>query len=216
MANNTPVHLRNTVGSWSQEVEDLLNTIKTNSAELSELHRANWVQIKQRTKYFDIPVIILSIISSTFSVGAKPYISQGGVSLTNCFISIFVAIITSVKLYLNLDESIKKEYESSQAFRTLSLELSKTMRLQKDQRNGDGLDCLNKYHSLYIKLVENSTLLNKKITKNYMLDPPPEKQKGKLTVRMGLSRPRSTSGSDIADLGDLELANIEEGGGVKM
>lgn len=230
--NKTSMHFRNVNNSWSNEVEDLLNTIKTNSADLGELHRANWVQIKQKTKYFDIPVIVLSVLSSTFSVGATPYISQSHVSLTNCFISMFIAIITSIKLYLNLDETIKKEYESSQAFRTLSLELAKIMRLRIEQRNGDGLDCLNKYHNLYIKLIENSTLLNKKITKNYMLDTPPKKSLMDRTSRrinasfFGTSSSSSSScassptGSELPnldDLGNIELVeNDVEKGEVKM
>ena len=81
-----------------------------------------------------------------------------------------VAILTSIKLYLQLEENIKIELEMSKSFHTLSLELFKTLNLDNSQRNFDGLEYLNKKYAEYIKLVEQSNLLRRNLRKDYLLD----------------------------------------------
>jgi len=156
--------------SWTDEVNGVLNRIRLNSIELSECHRINSFESKSYRKYFDIPTIILSTMASSFAIGATKFVSQHIVSLTNCGINMFIAMLHSMKLYLNLDETFKNEQESSRSFEYLALELSKTLRLRKEQRNCNGLDYLNKIYSEYIKLKGNSKLLSKMIKKDFLLD----------------------------------------------
>jgi hypothetical protein len=156
--------------SWTDEVNGVLNRIRLNSIELSERHRINSFTSKSYRKYFDVPTIILSTMASSFAIGATTFVSQHVVSLTNCGINMFIAMLHSMKLYLNLDETFKNEQASSRAFEYLALELSKTLRLRKEQRNCDGLEYLNKIYSEYIKLKGNSKLLTKMLKKDFLLD----------------------------------------------
>ena len=156
--------------NWSDEVNTLLEKMRKNSIELSERHRKNFYEFKGYSKYFDIPIIIVSVLSSSFSVGAGSFLNQELVSLATCGISMLVAILTSIKLYLQLDESIKKEFEMSKAFHTLALDLFKVLHLKVEQRNGNGLDYLNKKYSDYIKLVEISNLLRKTLKRDFLLE----------------------------------------------
>lgn len=156
--------------SWTPEVEGQLNRMRLNSIELSERHRLNSFSLKSYRKYFDIPTIILSTMASSFAIGATRFISQHVVSLTNCGINMFIAMLTSIKLYLNLDETFKNEQAASRAFEYLALDLSKMLRLKKEQRNCDGLEYLNKIHAEYVKLKGNSKLLSKNIKKDFLLN----------------------------------------------
>ena len=109
-------------------------------------------------------------MSASFSVGAGKFLKQELVSVATCGVSMVVAILTSIKLYLQLEENIKIELEMSKAFHTLSLELFKTLNLDNSQRNFDGLEYLNKKYAEYIKLVEQSNLLRRNLRKDYLLD----------------------------------------------
>ena len=55
-----------------------------------------------------------------------------------------VAILPSVKLYLNLEQNIKLENELSKQFNLLSLDILKILLLNKGDRSIGGLVYLNK------------------------------------------------------------------------
>lgn len=156
--------------NWTEEVNNILEKIRKNSIELSNRHRLNFYEYKGYSKYFDIPIIVVSVLSSSFSVGATSFLNQELVSVSTCGISMLVAILTSIKLYLQLDENIKKEFEMSKSFHTLALDLYMVLNLKTDQRNGDGLEFLNKKYSDYIKLIESSNLLRKHLKKDFLLE----------------------------------------------
>ena len=158
------------MNNWTDEVNEILEKLRKNSIELSHRHRKNFYEYKSYSKYFDIPIIVVSVLSSSFSVGANAFLSQELVSVSTCGISMMVAILTSVKLYLQLEENIKIELEMSKSFHTLALDIFKVLNLQITQRNGNGLDYLNKKYSDYIKLVESSNLLRKNLKKDFLLE----------------------------------------------
>ena len=158
------------MNNWTDEVNEILEKLRKNSIELSHRHRKTFYEYKSYSKYFDIPIIVVSVLSSSFSVGAGAFLSQELVSVSTCGISMMVAILTSVKLYLQLEENIKVELEMSKSFHTLALDIFKVLNLQVQQRNGNGLDYLNKKYSDYIKLVESSNLLRKNLKKDFLLE----------------------------------------------
>ena len=122
---------------WTTEINDILEKMRKNAIELSNRHRNNYYEYKGYSKYFDIPVIVVSVLSSSFSVGAGSFLSQELGSVSTCGISMLVAILTSIKLYLQLEENIKVELEMSKAFHTLALDIFKVLNLQESQRNGN-------------------------------------------------------------------------------
>ena len=48
--------------SWSYEVETLLEEIRANSVTLSNRHRTNFLEYKSLSKYYDLPIIVVSTI----------------------------------------------------------------------------------------------------------------------------------------------------------
>jgi len=158
------------MNNWTDEVNSILEKMRKNSIELSHRHRLNFYEYKSYSKYFDIPIIIVSVLSSSFSVGAGAFLTQELVSVSTCGISMLVAILTSVKLYLQLEENIKIELEKSKQFHTLALDIYKTLSLKVEQRNGNGLEYLNKRYNEYISMVESSNLLRKNLKKDFLLE----------------------------------------------
>lgn len=162
----------NNVQGWTIEIEELLEKIRLNSVILSNRHRKNFYEYKGFSKYFDIPIIVVSVFGSSFSVGATGIINQQIVSLISCFIGMLVTVLTSVKLYLHLDDHLKNELEMSKHFHSLALKLFKILNLPRNQRGTDGLYFLNNKYGDYIKLVEQSALLRKYIIKDSLLEIP--------------------------------------------
>ena len=146
-----------------EEIEVLLEKIRINSVVLAETHRRNFYEYKNLSRYFDIPIIVISVLSSSFSVGSQAYLTQNIISTTTCSISMMVAILSSVKLYLSLDENIKNEQTMSKNFNLLSLDIFKYIHLKEGDRSMESLAYLNKKYTEYTHLIEQSNLLRKKL-----------------------------------------------------
>jgi len=154
---------------WTNEVENLLEKTRINAVNLSEYHRRRFFHYKGFGKYFEIPLLVLASLNSTASVGLQPYLSQPAISATTCILGMLMGIITSVKLYLAIEDSLVSEMKLSKDFHILALELFKTLALKPTERIGDGRDYLNKQYSIYIKLVESSNLMNRKNIRDALL-----------------------------------------------
>ena len=99
---------------WNNELVNILDKIRINSLYLSERHRRRFIEFKSFSKWFDLPVIVCSVFSSSFgSLGSVP--SQQTQMITTS-ISMFIAVITSIKLYLNLANNINEEVGLSKDF----------------------------------------------------------------------------------------------------
>ena len=154
------------MNNWDDSIVELLENVRTNSTFLSEYHRRTFFSLKFMSVYFDIPVIVLSSFSASFSVGSQPYLQQGLISLVGCFIGFIIAIITSTKLYLNIDDAKKLELDMSKDFYSLSIDINKMLTLKPEDRAENGIAYLNKKYSNYQDLVRRSNLLCKKFKKD--------------------------------------------------
>ena len=142
---------------WNHEIISLLDKIRINSYTLSEKHRKRFLEFSSASKYFDLPVIVCSVFSSSFgSLGSVPIQKT---TLITTAISMFIAIITSIKLYLNLASNITDEIGLSKDFYILSVNIFKIMNLKECDRHLDPLEFLNTSYGQYIKLIESSALL---------------------------------------------------------
>ena len=149
------------MSDWNLELISILNKIRLNSIFLSEKHRKRFLEYKSISKYFDLPVIIFSVFSSSFgSISAVP---QNKRSLITTSISMFITVLTSIKLYLNLNNSINDEIALSKDFYILSISIFKILNLKQEDRGVQPLQFLNVSYSLYVKLIEQSSLLRNNI-----------------------------------------------------
>ena len=146
--------------NWNNSIDNLLDKIRLNCVMLASKHTVNHLYYLNVSKYFEIPVIVLSVFSGSFSVGSDTFINQETISVITCSISMMITILTSVKLYMKITENSSQEQELAIAYKTLALDIFKHLSLSKDDRGVDGLIYLNKIYSKYTSLIENSQILN--------------------------------------------------------
>ena len=61
-----------------------------------------------------------------------------------------ITILTSVKLYMKITENSSQEQELAVNFKTLALDIFKTLSLPNEDRGKDGLVYLNKIYNKYV------------------------------------------------------------------
>lgn len=159
---------RSISASWTDEVMELLEALRLNSVNLSEYHRKRFYHFKSYSKYFDLPTLVLSSVSASFSVGMQAYVSQEMISAITCFVGLLVSIITSIKLYLNITDSMQVELKMSKEFYNLAIDVYRTTHLTPGQRGVDGVEYLTRQYATYGKLVESSNLLKVKFKKDQL------------------------------------------------
>ena len=155
--------------NWSQSVDSLLDKIRLNAVYLTNRHINNHLYYKNCSKYFEIPTIVLSVFSGSFSVGSDGFLNQELISIVSCSISMLITILTSIKLYMKIQENSTQEQELAVSFKTLALDIFKVLSLPEEDRGIDGLIYLNKTYGKYVNLVENSQILNKFNKKDQLL-----------------------------------------------
>lgn len=144
--------------TWNAELIDILNKIRINSITLSNKHRIIALHYQSISKWFDLPIIVCSTFAS--SIGSITYMPTEDKAQINLFISMFITILTSIKLYLNITSNLNNEILLSREFYILSIDIYKNLNLRIENRP-NGNDFLNECYSNYIKLCEKSNLTHK-------------------------------------------------------
>jgi hypothetical protein len=137
-----------------------LDKIRLICVYLTNKHINNHLYYRHSKKWFEIPTIILSVFAGSFSVGADSFAQQETVSLINCSISMVITILTSIKIFMKIQENQQAEQELAIQFKILALDIFKILSLPQTDRGIDGLVYLNKVYEKYITLVGNSAILN--------------------------------------------------------
>ena len=173
---------------WNEEVILLLEKLRRNSVYLSEYHRDRFYHFKSFSKYFDLPVLILSSIGASASIGLQPYLPQPTSSVISCLVGLIVSIITSIKLYLNISDAMTNELKMSKDFYTLAIEIYKVLSLNPKDRTMGAAEYMNGRYSHYAKLMESSNLLKKKFLKDELASrhvDPQQPRRPALTIEIG-------------------------------
>jgi hypothetical protein len=148
---------------WTEEILDILERIRYNSVQLNHRHTKQYKQYNDLIKYFDLPIIIFSVFSSSFQTlnVVEPKYST---TITTA-ISMAITILSSTKLYLNLASNINTEIDLSKSYYILSINIYKTMSLKPEE---DARAFLDECFSEYTKLIEQSNILIKDINKDLL------------------------------------------------
>jgi hypothetical protein len=144
---------------WSEDIISFLELIRKKAVTLAQKHTIAFFYYRSCENYFSVPVICLSVFSSFISVGVKDFVSQPIISITTASVSMVIAILGSVKLYLNLTTNTANELEISKEFHILALDISKMLFIPCDLRKIDQIEFLNKIYDTYIVLLQKSSLI---------------------------------------------------------
>lgn len=148
---------------WSNDVEIVLEKIRTNAVNFNKTHKLKYFFYKSLEKYFRIPTIILSAFGSVSSVGLQGYLTQENISVITCALSLTVGIINSIELFLQIQENLEKELKNSKDFYTLAVDIHKTLNLERHHRGINGIKYLETKYSTFVKLVENGNLVGNNV-----------------------------------------------------
>ena len=110
-------------------VDRLSDKICLNCIYLTNKHINNHLYYRHAGKWFDIPTIILSVFAGSFSVGADQYAEQKTISVINCSISMVITILTSIKIFMKIQENQQAEQDLAIQFKILALDLFKILSL---------------------------------------------------------------------------------------
>ena len=144
---------------WSDDIELIINKIRINSLKLAEYHRRTYLDLKNKIKYFRIPVLVLSAINSVFSVGLNAFVAQSTVSVLNCLISLICGIIVSVELFLQVQSRMDSSNSHSKDFYILTVDIFKTLSLDRENRKCEAHTYLEEVYASYCKYKSGSSLL---------------------------------------------------------
>jgi hypothetical protein len=156
---NEDNEIGSTASSWSDDIELVLKNILFNSNVLSSLHKSNYLEYKGRLKFYKIPVIILSAINSVISVGLSQFVRQDAVSVITCILSLICGCISSIELFMNINKNQEIELDAYRGFTTLSVKISSTVKLERENRDAHGTQFLTTVIGEYNRLFENSLVL---------------------------------------------------------
>jgi len=93
--------------NWSEDYETILESIRENAIYLQKVNNRNYTHYKCQLKYFKIPIIIISSMTSVFSVALTRYLAQHYISLITCLLSLLIGIISSIQMYLSLEQNME-------------------------------------------------------------------------------------------------------------
>ena len=151
-----------------------------------------------------MPIIILSSGGSVSSVGLNSYLDQNHISALTCGIALLVSILNSIELFLRITDTMEKENECSKAFYSLSVNINKTLLLERQNRQLDGQVYLEKTYSSYMTLMEKSNLISSAIRDKFMEIP-----KNPSKIKKLLKSKKSDSSSTKSDTSDNPIQNID-------
>lgn len=148
---------------WTDDIEDVLEAIRVNCVLLTAEHKKQYFSYKNILQYFRLPIIVISGINSIISVGFQEYMEQSAISMTTCLLALVCSIIASIEMYLAIQKSMEQSLIANKEFYLLGVDIKKTLLLIREHRPIPAKDYLEKCYNMYVKLIENSNALDKKL-----------------------------------------------------
>ena len=150
------------MNNWDDNIINILQRIRLNSVALNKKHISRYIYYNYCSRYFDIPIIIFSVFSASFT--SLDVIEPSMNIIITTSISMAITILSSIKLYLNLSNGINDEIQLSKAYYILSINIFKQLSLKQ----GDPKIFLEESFNEYSKLTEQSSILHKNIHKDLL------------------------------------------------
>jgi hypothetical protein len=156
----------------SSDIEGVLDKIRQNSNYLANYHRKRYLTLKSRLKFYRIPIIVISALNSVGAVSLQGFLDQTFISLINMFLSLIVGVIGSIEMFYQITKQLEVELIGSKEFYILSCDIYKWLSLTEENRVGTPKEFLNESYTRYIKLIETSITLKKRVEDKLMIIEP--------------------------------------------
>jgi len=149
-----------TADTWTADIELVLKNILTNCNDLQRKHKSLYLYYQSTLKYFQLPLIILASTNSVLAVSLQSYISQSKTSLVNCVFSLVCACISSIQMFLKVEDKMKSELQAYYNFKLLAIKIGSTLKLDAEHREVDGGKFLDECLASYKTYLEGALVLS--------------------------------------------------------
>lgn len=176
--------------------EDSLLRIKHSCLIMHELYRERYLLSRIRAGYYDVPIIVLSAISSVFIAGGEAYLNKTIVQISTCVMSLLVGIIGALKKFFRVDENREQCLETYKDLFRMFCELSIMLDMPESARPGDPQQYSTESASKYAEIMQRAMVLEYgRVMKNPIYDDtnPFKNAKRRSFFERSLTRTRSHS-----------------------
>lgn len=153
---------------YDMSIEAYLENVRLNCVLLQGVHKKRYFELKAFLPLFKVPNIIISSCCSVASVGLLNYLDQSYISGITCLLSLLSAVITSIEMFLKVEDGMIREESTSRAYYLLGTNIFKTLSLTRQNRKTNAHDYCNEIFGEYNKLIERSNFVKKKIEDKLM------------------------------------------------
>jgi hypothetical protein len=152
---------------WNDKEEIYLKNLNLQCVNMYHYYNKQYIELIQVSKKYNIPIMILSALNSLMALTLSSFMSQQYVSILNAVISAGVGILSSILLFLKINEKINISYMLSLKMNILSLKISKELNIDRKSRVVDGHIFLNDCFNEYLTIIDKSFPLEKRV-KNFL------------------------------------------------
>ena len=152
---------------WNSNHEIYLNKLHLQCIEEYHYFNKNFLYYFETSKYYSIPILILSALNSIISMALVSFIDQNYVSIISSAVSLLVGIISSIQMFLKINENMTNALVISIKFHKLSVKICKELSIKRQDRKTDGTTFLNEVYNEYQDAIDRCGAYQRKI-KNYL------------------------------------------------
>ncbi len=153
---------RPSVINYTTDIENILEKIRINSVLFSNAHKRRYLELNHSLKYYKIPVIIFSGVSSLIAV-SQQFINQYYITVINSILGLTCGTIVSIELYLGIATQLAQSSALTKEFYTLATDIYKVLSLSNDSRNENAQTFLESCYKTYSSLIANSYIVSKSV-----------------------------------------------------
>lgn len=85
--------------------EGILERVKHSCFGMHLLYRSEFLRLKKRLSYYDVPIIVFSSINSVLIAGGKNFIREDVLQITTCLLAVLTGVIQALKNFFKIDEN---------------------------------------------------------------------------------------------------------------
>ena len=153
---------------WNLNHENYLNKLQLQCSEEYHYFNRNFLFYFETSKYYSIPILILSAVNSIISMALVSFVKQEYVSIISSSVSLTVGIISSIQMFLKINENMTNSLVASIKFHKLSVKICKELSIKRQDRKTDGNTFLNECYGEYIDAIDRVGAYQRKI-KNFLV-----------------------------------------------
>ena len=120
--------------AWTDDLEDIVQTIRLNAEGLSKHHQRQYMVYKRLIKCFRIPTIIASSVAAVVSAGLFNSIAKEESLTVTCVLNLVIGVLAGVELFLGIERNMAAELAAHRAYLGLACTTAGIMRLERSNR----------------------------------------------------------------------------------